>query len=88
MNKYLIYAGINVFISSLTQILLKSSTKEKRNNFINSYLNWKVIVSYLVLFTIMFINSFFIFKYINLNQIGIIESLGYIFVPILNIFFF
>ncbi len=86
MNKYLLLAGLNVLISSLSQILLKSSANEKKESFIKNYLNYKVFIAYLIFFGIMFINSLVVFKNIELSQISIIETLGYVFVPILSYF--
>lgn len=84
MNNYLIIAGVNVFISSLSQILLKSSANEKKESLIKNFLNYKVIIAYIIFFGVMFVNSLVVFKHIELSQISIIETLGYIFVPILS----
>lgn len=81
---YLLLAILNVFISSLSQILLKSSANERKESFIENFINWKVILAYTVFFGIMLINSLFIFKNIELGMISIIETLGYIFVPIFS----
>ena len=84
MNKFILIAIVNVFISSFSQILLKSSANEKKESFIKNFLNFKVIVAYTIFFGVMLINALFVFKYIELSQISIVEALGYIFVPILS----
>ncbi|MDI9519088.1 MAG: EamA family transporter [Erysipelotrichaceae bacterium] len=86
MNKFVLFATVNVFISSLSQILLKSSANEKKENFIKNFLNFKVILAYTIFFGVMFVNSLVVFKHIELSQISIVEALGYIFVPILSYF--
>jgi small multidrug resistance pump len=86
MNKFVLFATVNVFISSLSQILLKSSANEKKENFIKNFLNFKVILAYTIFFCVMFVNSLVVFKHIELSQISIVEALGYIFVPILSYF--
>lgn len=87
INRYVLLASINVFISSLTQILLKSSANEKKESFMKNFLNYKVIIAYVIFFGVMLINSLIVFKHIDLSQISIIESLGYIFIPILSSLF-
>ena len=87
MNRYLLYGALAVFVASVAQLLLKSSAEDHNETNKNMFLNWKVITSYFVAFLIMFVNSAFIYKHIYMNQIGMIDALGYIFVPILSFVF-
>ena len=79
INRYILLASINVFISSLTQILLKSSANEKKESFIKNFLNYKVIIAYVIFFGVMLINSLIVFKHIDLSQISIIPILSSLF---------
>lgn len=83
MNKYILYAALTVLISSFSQICLKSSANEKKTG-IFVFLNLKVILAYFLFFGVTLINSAFIFKNIQLSSISLIETLGFVYVPILS----
>lgn len=85
MNKYIFYAAITVLISSISQICLKSSANDKKTG-IFVFLNVKVILAYFLFFGVTLINSIFIFKNIELSIILLVETLGFIYVPILSFF--
>lgn len=84
MNGYAIAFVFMVFISSLSQILLKISANEEHTSGITYMINWKVIVSYAVYFGVTLINTLFIYKGLQLSSISMLESFGYIFVPVLS----
>lgn len=48
-------------------------------------LNWRVITAYAVLFGSLFINVTAMRKGVNLKDLPILESLGYVFVPLLSL---
>ncbi len=83
MNKCMILLILSVFISSISQIILKKSASKTYNSILREYLNLYVIVGYglLVLSTILTILGLTEIAYKNQP---IIESLGYIFVMILS----
>ncbi len=84
-----IYAGIlvlGVFISSVSQILLKKSANKKHGSFIKEYLNPIVIGSYLI-FVIATFMSIYAYKGIPLSMGVVLDSTGYIFVTILGAIF-
>lgn len=83
MINYILLAACMVLVSSFTQILLKKSANEQSGG-IRYFLNSKVIIGYFLFFVVTFINSKIIYKNINLSTINIIESFGYIFVPLLS----
>ena len=84
-----IYAGIlvlGVFISSVSQNLLKKSANKKHGSFIKEYLNPIVIGSYLI-FVIATFMSIYAYKGIPLSMGVVLDSTGYIFVTILGAIF-
>ena len=85
----LFYAGIlvlGVFISSISQILLKKSADRKHGSFIKEYLNPIVIVSYLIFVAATFM-SIYAYKGIPLSMGAVLDSTGYIFVTVLGALF-
>lgn len=75
-----------VFISSISQILLKKSANKKHGSFVKEYLNPIVIVSYFVFF-IATLMSVYAYKGIPLSMGPILDSSGYIFVTVLSAIF-
>ena len=74
--KYIVLFLFSVFISSVSQILLKSSAKQQHEKSWKDYLNWKVIVAYGV----------FAYRYVPLSMGPILEASGYLFVAVLGYF--
>ncbi|WP_019551948.1 EamA family transporter [Propionispira raffinosivorans] len=86
MNKEVIYIFvfiISVFISSVSQILLKKSANEIHANKLAEYFNFKVILAYIMFFASTLI-TIFAYKYIPLSFGPILEFTGCIFVVILG----
>ena len=86
MDRRIIFSLIflaGVFISSISQILLKKSTEKQYSSKIREYLNPKVMFSYMVFFgaTLCTIWSYTV---IPLSLGPILESMGYIFVAVLS----
>lgn len=86
-NIYIIFLLITIFISCCTQLMLKLSASNKEKKGIAFFVNKNVIMSYLIYFVVLIVNSYYIYKNLSLNQIGIIESAGYIYIPILSFIF-
>lgn len=84
--KYIGIFLLSVFISSVSQIILKTSANRKHEGIIREYLNSRVILAY----TLFLISSFvtvIAYKYIPLSMGAILESSGYIFVTVLGVVF-
>lgn len=84
--KYIGIFLLSVFISSVSQIILKTSANRKHEGIIREYLNSRVILAY----TLFLISSFITviaYKYIPLSMGAILESSGYIFVTVLGVVF-
>lgn len=86
MDKVLIYSNImlfSVFISSISQIILKKSTMKEYKNTLGEYLNPYVIIAYTIFFSSTLI-TIYALKYVPLSMAPIIESTGYIFILVLS----
>lgn len=80
---YILIFIISVFISSASQILLKKSSRIKYKNRVREYLNAYVISAYSVFVLVTLINIY-AFKYIPVSYGAVLESLGYVFVAVLD----
>ena len=78
---------VGVILSSSSQILLKKSALTKYKNVVYTILNWRVILAYAIFFIVLMSNIYAMKNGVNLKDLPIIESLGYIFVPILSFLF-
>lgn len=91
MNKELIIYSLillsSVFISSISQILLKKSAEISYPSKLREYLNPYVILGYGLFFGCTLL-SMLALRVVPLSMSPIIESLGYIFVAILSFLFF
>lgn len=91
MNKTLIiYSAIliiGVFISSVSQVILKKSANKKYSSFLKEYLNPLVIIAYSI-FVIATFTSIYAYKVVPLSMGPILESTGYFFITILSMIFF
>lgn len=78
----------SVFIAALSQLLLKSSSKDVHGSVISEYLNWKVICGYGMMGVSLLMNIFAMSKGIQVKEVSIMESLSYLFVPALSFLVF
>ena len=76
----------SVFLSSVSQILLKKSADIQHKNWLNDYLNVRVIAAYAMFFASTLI-TVFAYKYVPLSLGPVLESFGYIFVSVLSYIF-
>ena len=89
VNKmYYVVVITSVFIAALSQLLLKSSSKDEHENVIREYLNWKVICGYGMMGVSLLMNIFAMSKGVQVKEVSIIESLSYLFVPAMSFFAF
>jgi small multidrug resistance pump len=85
MIKYIAVFVFSVFISSVSQIMLKTSTKTEYQRVIDEYLNPRVIVAYIIFFCSSLL-TIFAYKYVPLSMGPVLEASGYIFVTVLGYF--
>ena len=83
---YILIFLCSVFISSVSQVLLKSSANRRHSSVLGEYLNIKVIVAYTMFFGSTLI-TILAYRYVPLSLGGILESTGYIFVAVLSYLF-
>ena len=89
MSETVYFSGIMitaVYISSVSQVLLKKSAKKTYSSRIREYLNPLVIIAYIMFFgcTLM---SVYAFRGVQLLYFPVLESSGYIFVTVLSYIF-
>lgn len=85
---YYIVVITSVFIAALSQLLLKSSSRDRHANVISEYLNWKVMCGYGMMGVSLLMNIFAMSKGIQVKEVSIMESLSYLFVPFLSFLVF
>jgi len=84
--KYIILFLSAVFISSVSQIMLKKSANKTYESKLKEYMNPWVIVAYGLFFGATLV-TVIAYKYIPLSLGPILESAGYFFVTILGMIF-
>ena len=84
--KYIILFLSAVFISSVSQIMLKKSANKTYENKLKEYMNPWVIIAYGLFFGATLV-TVIAYKYIPLSLGPILESAGYFFVTILGMVF-
>lgn len=84
-----VYVGVflfSVFISSVSQVMLKKSAEKQYSNKIREYLNVPVILAYGIFFLSTLI-TMVAYRYVPLSLGAVLSSSGYIFVTILGAVF-
>lgn len=84
---YYFLVAFGVFACSASQILLKKSANIEHHSPIYELLNWRVIVAYGIMFLTLVANIYAMSHGVLLKDMPILESLGYIFVPVLSMLF-
>ena len=77
---------VSVFISAISQIVLKRAASREYKNKIAEYMNLRVIAAY-SLFFISSLMTVFAYKGVPLTLGPILESTGYIYIAILSVIF-
>lgn len=85
MTMYVFLFLFSVFISSLSQIILKSSANKEYENSLQEYLNPKVIIAYSIFFLSSLL-TVLAYRKVPLSMGAVLESTGYIWVTILGYF--
>lgn len=84
---YAAFLLLSVFVSSISQVLLKKSAMEKHGSVIEEYLNPKVIIAYAIFFGATFL-SMYAYKGIPLSLGPVLEATGYFYVTFFGARFF
>ena len=83
MNRYILAKIACVVISALSQIILKKSADKKYDNVLLEYLNPAVIISYVIFFGCVLMDTYSL-KGISLAFNSIIDSFSYILIPLFS----
>ena len=83
---YYILVVLGVFLASISQILLKKSASGSHSSFITEYLNGKVISGYSLLVLSLLLDLWAMRYGVLAKELSSIESLSYLFVPLLSWF--
>jgi drug/metabolite transporter (DMT)-like permease len=79
---------MSVFAAAGAQMLLKQGAKKQYPTLIGQYLNSWVIGGYAIMGCSLLLNVFCLSHGVQVKEISIIESLSYLFVPMLSWVFF
>lgn len=85
---FIVLVILAVFASALGQMALKHGAMAPARGLLRQYLNPWVICGYAILAVALLTNVFCLSRGVLVNQIAALESLGYLFVPLLARFFF
>lgn len=85
---YYLSVILAVFASACAQMLLKKGAQVHYDSFWRQYLNFWVLSGYAIMFGAMAVNVFAMSRGVMVKEVSIIESLSYLFVPILSFLIF
>ena len=84
MLPYYLLFVFSILISSLSQALLKLSTMQPKRDGIRGYLNAKSGIAYTLFFASTLL-TVIAFRFVPLSSGAMLESLGYVFVPVFSL---
>lgn len=84
MNVFYAFVVLGIFASACSQLLLKTSAARNHESRLAEILNWRVILGYVIFFCSMLINTIALGHGVRVKDMPVLESLGYIFVPVLS----
>lgn len=85
---YRLLVIVSVLAAAGAQMLLKRGAQEQYSSFIRQYLNPWVIGGYGIMGCSLLLNIFCMSHGVQVKEVSIIESLSYLFVPMLSWVFF
>lgn len=85
---YYIAVILSVFAAACAQMLLKQGARQNYTPWWRQYVNGYVIGGYSVMLVAMAVNIFAMSRGVMVKEVSIIESLSYLFVPVLSFCFF
>lgn len=75
---------LGIFSCSLSQLFLKKSANREHKSKLFEVINPLVIFSYMIFFCSLLINIWAMSRGLELKELAMLESLGYVFVPLLS----
>ena len=88
MNIFIFLVVVSVFSAACSQMLLKQGARKQYPSFLRQYLNPWVIGGYGIMGASLLLNVFCLSRGVQVKELGGIESLSYLFVPVLSWVFF
>ncbi len=85
---YRLLVIFSVFMAAGAQMLLKKGASISYDKWIRQYLNGWVIGGYSIMAASLVLNVFCLSRGVLVKEVSIIESLSYLFVPLMSWFFF
>lgn len=85
---YYILVILSVFAAACAQVLLKQGARKGYTPWWRQYVNGYVIGGYAIMLAAMAVNIFAMSRGVMVKEVSIIESLSYLFVPVLSFCFF
>ena len=85
---YYLFVVFSVLAAAGAQMLLKQGAKKEYAPFWRQYVNPWVIGGYSIMGASLLLNIFCLSQGVQVKELSIIESLSYLFVPVLSWFFF
>lgn len=79
---------LSVFLAACAQMLLKQGARQQYDTWWRQYVNGWVVGGYAIMFGTMMMNIFAMSKGVEVKEVSIIESMSYLFVPILSFVIF
>lgn len=79
----LIVLMFNVLLSCISQVILKLEANKPHATKMSEIVNKGVFLGYTIFLTITLVNVF-MYRYVEFNLILVIESLAYVFVPLIS----
>ncbi len=83
MLPYLLVMFAATFFSAAAQLLLKQSAGKKHKSVIYEYLNWRVILSYGISFSVLLLNTW-AYTVVPMRYGAVIDTFTYVFVMVLS----
>lgn len=85
---YYLLCVFSVFSAAGAQMLLKQGARKQYPSFLRQYLNPWVMGGYAIMSCALLLNVFCMSRGVQVKELGGIESLSYLFVPLLSWLFF
>ena len=88
MTVYHLIVAFSVLVAAFAQMALKQGARQEHSSVIYEYLNVWVIGGYALMFASLLIDVWAISRGVQVKEVSTIESLSYLFVPLLGSLFF
>lgn len=77
MHPYMLILFATTFFTALSQVLMKKSAQKEHKSWIYEYLNWRVILAYGIVFSVLMVNTY-AYTEVEIKYASIIDSFSYV----------